>query len=109
VHPHYRAMYAAIARRPMSLLRRHSACALLGALFASVTSTTSAGQVPVGPPPADPGARVPGVEYRSTIAPFVSRRPVGPGPWRQQNDRVAPEPKAAPNPTPRSDQSEPSR
>lgn len=46
-----------------------------------------------GADPADPGAKVAGVGYRSTIAPYTSLRPVAPSPWREQNDRVAPVPK----------------
>jgi hypothetical protein len=43
-----------------------------------------------GPDPADPGARVAGVGYRSTVAPYTSLRPAAPSSWREQNDRVAP-------------------
>ena len=43
-----------------------------------------------GADPADPGAKVPGVGYRSTIAPYTSLRPTAPSSWREQNDRVAP-------------------
>lgn len=48
----------------------------------------------VGADPADPGAKVAGVGYRSTIAPYNSLRPATPAPWREQNDRVAPTPKS---------------
>jgi hypothetical protein len=48
----------------------------------------------VGADPADPGAKVAGVGYRSTIAPYNSLRPAAPAPWREQNDRVAPTPKS---------------
>ena len=44
--------------------------------------------------PADPSARVAGVDYRSTVAPYTSLRPTAPSPWREQNDRVAPAPKS---------------
>ena len=44
--------------------------------------------------PADPGARVAGVAYRSTIAPYSSLRPTAPSSWREQNDRVAPPPRS---------------
>ena len=44
--------------------------------------------------PADPSARVAGVGYRSTIAPYRSLRPSAPSAWREQNDRVAPAPKS---------------
>lgn len=47
-----------------------------------------------GPDPADPGIRTPRVGYRSTVAPYVSQRPVEPGPWREQNERVAPAPRS---------------
>jgi len=44
----------------------------------------------VGADPADPGAKVAGVGYRSTVAPYSSLRPAVPSSWRDQNDRVAP-------------------
>jgi hypothetical protein len=47
-----------------------------------------------GAAPADPNARVAGVGYRSTVAPYSSLRPTAPSPWREQNDRVAPAPKS---------------
>lgn len=47
-----------------------------------------------GADPADPGAKVAGVGYRSTIAPYTSLRPTAPSAWREQNDRVAPAPKS---------------
>jgi hypothetical protein len=46
-----------------------------------------------GPDPADPAARGRPVEYRSTVAPYTSQRPVEPAPWGEQNQRVAPAPK----------------
>ncbi|MBN8959476.1 MAG: hypothetical protein J0H17_23450, partial [Rhizobiales bacterium] len=48
----------------------------------------------IGADPADPGAKVASVGYRSTVAPYTSLRPTGPSPWRGQNDRVAPAPKS---------------
>jgi hypothetical protein len=48
----------------------------------------------VGADPADPGAKIAGVGYRSTVAPYSSLRPAVPSPWRDQNDRVAPPPKS---------------
>jgi hypothetical protein len=47
-----------------------------------------------GADPADPGAKVAGVGYRSTVAPYTSLRPTAPSSWREQNDRVAPAPKS---------------
>jgi hypothetical protein len=43
--------------------------------------------------PADPAAPAAATAYRSTTGAYTSRRPVEPGPWRQQNERVAPTPK----------------
>jgi len=48
----------------------------------------------VGADPADPGAKVAGVGYRSTVAPYSSLRPAVPSSWGDQNDRVAPAPKS---------------
>jgi hypothetical protein len=46
-----------------------------------------------GADPADSGAKVAGVAYRSTVAPYTSLRPTAPSSWREQ-DRVAPTPKS---------------
>jgi hypothetical protein len=64
----------------------------------AVTALTLAGCIPAAVPlagadPADPGAKVAGVGYRSTVAPYTSLRPTAPSSWREQNDRVAPAPK----------------
>jgi hypothetical protein len=64
-----------------------------------VTSFTLGGCMPTAVPlagadPADPGARVAGAGYRSTVAPYASLRPTAPSSWREQNDRVAPAPKS---------------
>jgi hypothetical protein len=82
-------------------------CSVAGKLFdirlGSLAAMTAAGMalggcmpatMPLaGADPADPGARVSGVGYRSTVAPYTSLRPVAPSSWREQNDRVAPAPK----------------
>jgi hypothetical protein len=47
-----------------------------------------------GPDPADPGAKVAAVGYRSAVAPYTSLRPAAPSSWRELNDRVAPAPKS---------------
>lgn len=69
--------------------------------FAGMTVTALAlgGCMPVtvplaGADPADPGAKVAAVGYRSTVAPYTSLRPTAPLSWREQNDRVAPAPKS---------------
>ncbi|MEO6380928.1 MAG: hypothetical protein ABIO35_02725 [Nitrobacter sp.] len=48
----------------------------------------------VGADPADPGAKIAGVGYRSSIAPYISLRPTAPSGWKEQNQRVTPTPKA---------------
>lgn len=47
-----------------------------------------------GADPADPGARVADVGYRSSIAPYTSFRPTAPSGWTEQNQRVTPSPKS---------------
>ena len=52
---------------------------------AAVTAVVLAGCMqatapPIGPDPADPGAKVAGVGYRSTIAPYTRLRPTAPAP-----------------------------
>jgi hypothetical protein len=46
-----------------------------------------------GADPADAGARVKPASYSSVLGRYTSRRPVDPGPWREQNERVAPTPR----------------
>jgi hypothetical protein len=43
---------------------------------------------------ADPHAPVPPAIYPSTIGPYTSTRPVAPEPWRERNERIAPQPKS---------------
>ena len=43
----------------------------------------------MGADPADPGAKVAGVGYRSTVTPYTSLRPTSPSSWRQQRDPAA--------------------
>jgi hypothetical protein len=40
---------------------------------------------------ADPGSPVPAVRYSSVTAPYRSQRPVEPAPWRERNERIAPQ------------------
>lgn len=47
-----------------------------------------------GADPADPAARVAGVGYRSTVAPYTRLRPTSPSGWKEQNRRVTPSPKS---------------
>lgn len=39
---------------------------------------------------ADPRSPAPGVSYNSAVRGYVSQRPVEPGSWREQNERVTP-------------------
>jgi hypothetical protein len=48
----------------------------------------------VGADPANPGAKVAGVGYRSTVAPYSSLRPTTPSGWKEQNQRVTPSSKS---------------
>ena len=70
--------------------------AFAGLIAAALTLTACMpATVPLaGPDPADPGAKVAAVGYRSTVAPYTSLRPAAPSSWREQNDRVAPAPKS---------------
>jgi hypothetical protein len=66
----------------------------------AATAFTLGGCMPTAMPlagadPADPAAKVAGVGYRSTIAPYTSLRPTTPSSWREQNDRVAPTSKSS--------------
>ena len=82
---HERASFAVVAR-PRSRLQRLAAlafCALVGGCSATAPPQTVAD-------PANPSA--PPVAYRSTVAPYKGYRPVDPAPWREQNDRIAPQP-----------------
>ena len=72
-------------------------CGLLaGALgVAAVVSGCSSATIPlVGADPADARANVAPVGYRSTTAPYTSLRPTAPTSWRDQNNRVAPQPRS---------------
>src|SRR5258708_2546190 len=64
----------------------------LGLLLAGCTRAPRVASAGSGP--AAPRARPPRVRSRSTIAPYNSQRPVEPGPWGQQNQGVAPQPKS---------------
>ncbi len=90
----FRAMLAAFQSAAAELFKTH-----FGVLAAIVAvALTLGGCLPTTSPlagadPADPSARVAGVGYRSTIAPYSGLRPTAPSSWREQNDRAAPAPK----------------
>jgi hypothetical protein len=69
--------------------------AILPAVVLLLAGCTDAPRLPVaGPDPAESGSRAPRVDYRSTIGSYKSQRPVEPGPWAEQNQGVAPQPKS---------------
>ncbi len=63
--------------------------ATAGLLTACIPATVAL----AGKHPADPTAKVNGVHYSSTIAPYTSLRPSTPAPWRERTDKVAPQAK----------------
>jgi hypothetical protein len=71
------------------------ACAAILVAALTMPGCTAPPAAPVvGPDPSDPSARAPAVDYRSTTAPYTSRRPADPGAsqeqnWRQRNERAA--------------------
>jgi hypothetical protein len=65
--------------------------AIVAVTFAAAGCTPATTRL-AGADPADPAARVAGVGYRSTIAPYTSLRPSTPKPWRGRNEPVAPRP-----------------
>ena len=93
---HARAATAAIpaaGRNPFRTRIPASALVVFGILLLSGCVTPDSLSV-TGRDPSDPAASVPPVRYRSTTAAYVSQRPVAPGPWRRQNERVTPQPKS---------------
>ncbi len=90
-----RARAAAIGRQVVPRLSRASIFIRPFVLAVLLHGCTGVLRPPTaGPEPSQPSARVPAVGYRSTTAPYVSRRPVDPAPWSEQNERVAPPPGA---------------
>jgi hypothetical protein len=81
------------ARGGRSVHRRFGlvAGAIAGASLAAACAALPPAPI-AGADPADPRAAAKPVAYRSTTAPYTSLRPVEPGPWREQNERVAPVP-----------------
>ena len=91
---HLRAFRAA-GEPVVARLCKRVVLATLAALAVLLAACTDAPRSPVaGADPADPGARAPRVDYRSTIGSYKSQRPVSPGPWREQNEQVTPAPKS---------------
>jgi len=89
---HIQANSAAIGRRSTSLFGKRAApaiCVLAASLLVAACAPTP--HLPFGgPDPSNPRTPVPAASYRATLGSYASQRPVEPGPWREQNDRVAP-------------------
>jgi hypothetical protein len=73
---------------PPPIQRRLGAVAVLAAV--GLLGACSSAPPLTRSDPADPGAPVRPVAYRSTIGPYTSRRPVEPKPWLEQNRDAAP-------------------
>ena len=85
-------------RRSASQLARAAVpLALLFSVLFSVliaAGCTSAPPAPVaGRDPSSPGTASAPVAYRGVVGPYQSQRPTDPAPWREQNERVAPQEK----------------
>ena len=97
--PWYLRAQPAAFQRQMTPLRRRSgrfATVLIIAMLALAQGCVAVPSPPIaGRDPSNPSVRTPPVGYRSTVAPYVSRRPSEPTPWREQNERVGPSAKPA--------------
>jgi hypothetical protein len=83
-------LWPAVASPRAHLMRfRLPAVLAVTALLAQGCAQTPS-QLRVGSDPADASVRVPSTGYRPVLSGYVSQRPVGPKPWREQNDSVAP-------------------
>lgn len=87
-----RAAVHSVAEKPYLIPFRNLAGLIIAALTLAACMPATAPFA--GRDPADPGARVAGASYRSTVAPYSSLRPSAPASWREQNDRAAPAPKS---------------
>src|SRR5215813_9537358 len=77
--------------RPLSPFGRSVRALLAFPLAAMVAGCWAVPPAPLaGADPSDPSARTRSVEYRSTVAPYKSQRPVEPKPWQEQNQQVTP-------------------
>jgi hypothetical protein len=93
------AQLRAILATVHSVAERLSGIEIRMSVGMAVTALVLCGCMPAtvplaGTDPADPGAKVAGIGYRSTIAPYTSLRPTAPSSWREQNERVTPAPKS---------------
>ena len=87
------AMPAAVSEAVKKLSTRYSVLLAIGGSALTLGGCLPTTVTLAGADPADPSAKVAGVRYRSTTAPYTSLRPAQPSSWREQNDRAAPPPK----------------
>ena len=78
-------------RRMRTARSRAPVAAALMALLPLLAGCLAAPVPPLaGADPAEPDVKVPAVSYSPVLGRYVSRRPIEPAPWREQNERVAP-------------------
>ena len=74
---------------------KHHRKTRLGSIVAALAALMAGGCTVVPPASvlaaADPDSPVPAVRYSSVTAPYTRQRPVEPLPWRERNERVAPQ------------------
>jgi hypothetical protein len=87
---HHPAVRPAKKRGPGPFKQSINVAALL-LLAGVVAGCTSGRSAPIAAAdPSDPDAPVRAVRYSPVLDGYVSQRPVGPKPWREQNERVTP-------------------
>ena len=91
----YEARFAVARRWPaVPFVKCLNRSALFLALVVVTAGCTSRNGLPLaGPDPSDASAPVATAGYRSVLGDYRAGRPVGPSPWIEQNQRVAPAPK----------------
>lgn len=87
---HHQAASAATTRGSASIpqaLARVVLVFVVAAALAGCQAQTVSGVIA---DPADPDVPVRSARYSPVLSGYVSQRPVGPKPWREQNERVTP-------------------
>jgi len=67
--------------------------AVFGLCLAALVASCASAPPVASADPSDPHVRVPAAAYQSAFERYSSQRPVEPSSWREQNERVAPQPK----------------
>ena len=91
---HVLVRHAAFTRQTTLFRLRHAGFVSIFCLPLLAACASAPTPVTSGRHPDDPQARVPAIAYRQAVSGYVSARPVGPRPWRERNDNVAPKEKA---------------